>query len=137
MFAHEMEVQRRWPKQSGRRRKSSVAEGRRNRVSCGGVGTPKQLQRDRERDDQPKLHGRRREETAAAQRWQGARGKSRREKEETTTTTTQRWQHNGGSGSTRDGGSGSTGARVEWPEFAERNGGDSAREEEMGSRFEP
>ena len=28
-------------------------------------------------------------------------------------------------------------ALLKWPEFAERNGGDSAREEERGSRFEP
>jgi len=38
----------------------------------GGVGTPEQLQRDRERDDWPEQRGQRREETAAAQWWQGA-----------------------------------------------------------------
>ena len=97
------------------------------KCSRGGGGTLEHLQRDRERDD------RTRDETAAAQRWQGARvvvsrgglawwsrRKSQRE-EEIAMTAAQRWQHNGGSGSTGDGGSGSTElVLLEWPELAER-----------------
>ncbi|QCE01216.1 hypothetical protein DEO72_LG7g2510 [Vigna unguiculata] len=74
-----------------------------------------------------------------------SRRKSQRE-EETTTMTMQRWQHNGGSGSTGDGGSGSTElALLEWPELAERRVAgicrekwrSSAREEERVFSFEP
>ena len=49
-----------------------------------------------------------------------SRRKSQRE-EEIAMTAAQRWQHNGGSGSTGDGGSGSTElVLLEWPELAER-----------------
>ncbi|QCD81863.1 hypothetical protein DEO72_LG2g2193 [Vigna unguiculata] len=109
-----------WPEA----RKFDGSWWKKKRVSRGGGGTSKHLWRDKERDDWPEQCGRRRNETAAAQRWQGARvvvsrgglawwsrRKSLRE-EETTTTAAQRWQHNGGNGSTGDGGSGSTGARV-------------------------
>ena len=75
MFVHEMEVQWRWPEQSGQRRESLVAAQhwwKKKRVSRGGRGTPEQLQR--ERDDWPEQCGRRRDATAIAQWWQHNKG---------------------------------------------------------------